>query len=146
MDCQRQINCQCPGHFIVPLIIICCSWCRAFCSCGAAIVIEASVGDRLSGKLLGTPCTETHWNGRRREQAGLIYPLHVSAYSPGTSVSDQGRHWLPTFSHRNLGKLPRQQTTKNPRKIKTGSRWWFSALGTNLFAWIWTGIVLYKPL
>ncbi len=66
LDCQRQINCQCPGHFMVPLIIICCSWCRASCSCGAAIVIEASLGDRLSGRLLGTLCEETHWSSRSR--------------------------------------------------------------------------------
>lgn len=123
LDCQKQINCQCPGHFIVPLIIICCSWCRAFCSCGAAIVIEASLGDRLSGKLLATPCTETHWNSRRREQAGLIYPLHVSAYSPGTPVSDQARHWLPTFSHGDLGKRPRrenQESTYNSSRALGG--------------------------
>lgn len=74
LDCQRQINCQCPGHFMVPLIIICCSWCRASCSCGAAIVIEASLGDRLSGRLLGTPCKETHWSSGSREPGRPYLP------------------------------------------------------------------------
>lgn len=47
-----QINCQCPGHFMVPLIIFCAAGVGPR-SCGAAIVIEASLGYRWIVRSVG---------------------------------------------------------------------------------------------